>query len=120
VAPEARSWAAIGGQGVVAARASSGGWRWGMELIAGARLTERRGRGRRLGRREPKGKTYFPRRRDRCAARWAGRDSFGLRGRRGQWAGWARGRVGRKVGRAKNKEKGISELKIGFLNLPRL
>jgi hypothetical protein len=28
--------------------------------------------------------------------------------------------VGRKVGRAKNKEKGISELKIGFLNLPRL
>jgi hypothetical protein len=28
--------------------------------------------------------------------------------------------VGRKVSRAKNKEKGISELKIGFLNLPRL
>jgi hypothetical protein len=26
--------------------------------------------------------------------------------------------VGRKVGRARNKEKGISELKIGFLNLP--
>jgi hypothetical protein len=28
--------------------------------------------------------------------------------------------VGRKVGQAENKEKGISELKIGFLNLPRL
>jgi hypothetical protein len=28
--------------------------------------------------------------------------------------------VGRKVGRAEVKEKGISELKIGFLNLPRL
>jgi hypothetical protein len=28
--------------------------------------------------------------------------------------------VGRKVGRAENKEKGIFELKIGFLNLPRL
>jgi hypothetical protein len=28
--------------------------------------------------------------------------------------------VGHKVGRAKNKEKGISELKFGFLNLPRL
>jgi hypothetical protein len=28
--------------------------------------------------------------------------------------------VGRKVGRAENKEKEISELKIGFLNLPRL
>jgi hypothetical protein len=49
-------------------------------------------------------------------AGWAARDGFGLRGQR---AGWARGRVGRKVGRAENKEKGISELKIGFLNLPR-
>jgi hypothetical protein len=28
--------------------------------------------------------------------------------------------VGRKVGRAENKEKGISELNIGFLNLPRI
>jgi hypothetical protein len=28
--------------------------------------------------------------------------------------------VGRKVGRAENEEKGISELKIGFLNLSRL
>jgi hypothetical protein len=28
--------------------------------------------------------------------------------------------VGRKVGRAESKEKRISELKIGFLNLPRL
>jgi hypothetical protein len=99
---------------------SGGSWRWGMELTAGARLIERRGRGGRLGRREPKGKAYFARRRDRRAARWAGRDGFGLQGRRVQWAGWARGRVGRKVGRAKNKEKGISELKIGFLNLPRL
>jgi hypothetical protein len=33
------------------------------------------------------------------------RDGFGLRGRRGQWAGWARGRVGRKVGRAEIKKK---------------
>jgi hypothetical protein len=32
-------------------------------------------------------------------------DGFGLRGRRGQWAGWARGRVGHKVGRAENKKK---------------
>jgi hypothetical protein len=40
-----------------------------------ARLTERRGRGGRLGRREPKGKTYFPRRRDRRAG-WMG------------WPGW--------------------------------
>jgi hypothetical protein len=52
VAPEARSWAVLGGRESVAARASWGGWRWGMELIAGARLTERRGRGGRLGRRE--------------------------------------------------------------------
>jgi hypothetical protein len=38
-------------------------------------------------------------------AGWAGRDCFGLRGRRGRWAGWARGRTGRMVGRAESKEK---------------
>jgi hypothetical protein len=45
---------------------------------------------------------------------------FGLQGWRGQWAGWARGQAGRGVGRAKNQEKEISELKIVFLNLSRL
>jgi hypothetical protein len=30
---------------------------------------------------------------------------FGLRGQRGQRAGWAKGRVGRKVGWAESKEK---------------
>jgi hypothetical protein len=65
VAPEARSWAALGGRESVAAQASSGGWRWGMKLTSRARLTERRDRGGRLGTHEPKGKTYFPRRRDR-------------------------------------------------------
>jgi hypothetical protein len=29
VAPEARSWAALDGRESVAARVSSGGWRWG-------------------------------------------------------------------------------------------
>jgi hypothetical protein len=38
-------------------------------------------------------------------AGWAGRDYFSLRGRHGRWAGWARGRTGRKVGRAESKEK---------------
>jgi hypothetical protein len=90
VAPEAWSWAALGGRGVVAARASSGGWRWGMELTAGARLTERRGRGGQLGRREPKGKTYSREDVTDARARWAGRGSFGLRGQRGQRASWAR------------------------------
>jgi hypothetical protein len=33
------------------------------------------------------------------------RDGFGLRGQRDQWAGWARGRVGRMVGRAEIKKK---------------
>jgi hypothetical protein len=58
VAPEARSWVALGGREAMAARASSGGWRWGTELTAGARLTERRGRGGQLGRHEPKEKMY--------------------------------------------------------------
>jgi hypothetical protein len=52
-----------------------------------------------------KGKRIF--REDATDARdgWAGRDDFGLRGRRGRWAGWARGRTGRGIGRAENKEK---------------
>jgi hypothetical protein len=38
-------------------------------------------------------------------AGWAGRDYFGLWERRGRWAGWARGRTDRKVGRAESKQK---------------
>jgi hypothetical protein len=38
-------------------------------------------------------------------AGWTGRDGFSLRGRSGQWAGWARGRASHKVGRAESKEK---------------
>ncbi len=87
MAPEARSWAALGGRELVAAQASSGSWRWGTELIAGARLSKGRGRGGQLGRREPKGKTY------------SREDAPDVR------AGWAKGRVGRKVGRAERKEK---------------
>jgi hypothetical protein len=49
-------------------------------------------------------------------AGWASRDGFGLWGRRGRWAGWARGRASHKVG----KEKKNFRIKIGFLNLPRL
>jgi hypothetical protein len=70
-------------------------------------------------RREPKGKTYSHRDATDARAGWASEGCFGLRGQRGQRAGWAKGRAGRKVGRVKSKEK-ISELKIGFLNLPRL
>jgi hypothetical protein len=38
-------------------------------------------------------------------AGWANRDCFGLWGRCGRGAGWARGRTGRGVGRAERKEK---------------
>jgi hypothetical protein len=105
VAPEARSWAALGGKESVVARASSGGWRWGTELTVGARLSEKQGRGGRRGRREPKGKMYSREDATDAWVRWAGRGSFGLRGQRGQWASWAKGWVGRKVDRAENKEK---------------
>jgi hypothetical protein len=80
MAPEARSWAALGGREVVTVWASSGGWRWGTELTAGARLTERRGRGGQLKKREPKGKTYSREDVTDAWARWAGRGGFGLRG----------------------------------------
>jgi hypothetical protein len=120
VAPEEWSWAALGGRGAVAAQASLGGWSWGMELTARARLTERRGRGGRLGRREPKGKTYFPRRCDRRAgwmghrgtvSAYGGGAASGLAGPKAEWATRSDGPKSRKR---------ISELKIEFLNLPRL
>jgi hypothetical protein len=76
-----------------------------MELIAGARLTERRGKGGQLERREPKGKMYSREDATDARARWADRGGFGLWEQRGQRAGWAKGRLGRKVGRAESKEK---------------
>jgi hypothetical protein len=45
---------------------------------------------------------------------------FGLRGRCGRWAGWARGQAGCGVNRPKIKKKRNFRIKIGFLNLPRL
>jgi hypothetical protein len=91
-----------------------------MELTAGARLSKRRGRGGRLGRRESKWKMYSSRRRDRSTG-WMGRRgtvlaygggaASGLAGPEAEWA----------VRSARPKSrKGISEVKIGFLNLPRL
>jgi hypothetical protein len=76
-----------------------------MKLTTQPHLAERRERGGQLGRREPQGKTYFREDVTDALARWAGRGGFSLRGQRGQWAGWAKGRVGRKVGRAESKEK---------------
>jgi hypothetical protein len=83
-------------------------------------LTERREGGGQLGRREPKGKTYFRKYAINMQASWAGKVEFGPReergqqGRLGQWPSGPQGRPGR------NEGKRISELKIGFLNLPRL
>jgi hypothetical protein len=103
VAPKARIWAALGGWEAVAARASSGSWRWGTELTAGARLTERRGRGSQLGRCEPKGKTYSREDATDARARWAGRGGFGLQegreasGLAGPEAKWAARSAGPKI-----------------------
>jgi hypothetical protein len=76
-----------------------------MKLIARPHLAQRREGGDQLGRREPKGKTYSHEDATGTRASWTDRGGFGLRGQRGQWAGWAKGRVGRKVGRAEIKEK---------------
>jgi hypothetical protein len=82
------------------------GWRGRKtKLTAWAHLTERREGGDQLGRREPQWKTYFREDATDARARWAGQCGFGLRGQRGQRAGWSKGRVGRKVGRAESKEK---------------
>jgi hypothetical protein len=106
VAPEAWSWVALCGRGAVAARASSGGWRWGMELTAGARLTERRGRGGPLGRRKAKGKTYSCEDATDAQARWADQAVSacgGSEASRRAWpeAGWAARLAGPKLRKKK-------------------
>jgi hypothetical protein len=89
-------------------------------LTAQAHLIERRERGGQLGRREPKGKTYFHNYAIDTRASWAGEVEFGpweergQRGRLGQRPSGPQGRPGRKQG------KRISKFKIRFLNLPRL
>jgi hypothetical protein len=75
------------------------------KLTARPHLAKRRGGGGQLGRREPQGKTYFCEDATDARARWAGLGGFSLCGQRGQRAGWATGRVGRKVGQAESKEK---------------
>jgi hypothetical protein len=77
------------------------------KLTVQAHLTERREGGGHLGRRKSKRKTYF---RKYAIDMWAERlgPACGLRPageERPAGAGWARGRVGRKVGRAESKEK---------------
>jgi hypothetical protein len=105
VAPEARSWAALGGRESVAARVSSGGWRWGMELTAGARLTETWER-RPARKARTKREDVFP---------MKTRPTRGLDGPAGTVsAEWAA-----RSAEPKSRKR-ISELKIRFLNLPRL
>jgi hypothetical protein len=83
-------------------------------------LTERREGGGQLGRREPKGKTYFRKYAIDTRAGWAGKVEFGLREESGQ-RGWLGQRPSGPQGWPGRKwRKEIFELKIGFLNLPRL
>jgi hypothetical protein len=89
-------------------------------LTARAHLTERREGGGQLRKRKTKGKSYFRNYAIDTRASWAGEVEFGQREERGQW-----GRLGQRPsgpqGRPGRKQrKRISELKIRFLNLPRL
>jgi hypothetical protein len=79
---------------------------WKAELIAAARLIERRERSDQLGRHEPKGKTYFYKDATDARTRWGGEEGFGLWGVEGpagsagpkaEWAG--------KVSRAESEEE---------------
>jgi hypothetical protein len=53
-------------------------------------------------------------------AAWAGLWLWPAGEERPVGAGWAKGRVGRKVDRAESEEEDFFELEIGFWNLPRL
>jgi hypothetical protein len=90
------------------------------KLMARAHLTERQEVGGQLGRREPKGKTYFRKYAIDTRAGLAGKVEFGPQEERGQ-----RGQLGQRPSGpqgwpGRKRRKRISELKIGFLNLPRL
>jgi hypothetical protein len=77
------------------------------KLTARAHLAGRREGGGQLGRRESKGKTYFRKYAIDTRAERLG-PAYGLQPageERPAGAGWARGRVDRKVGWAKSKEK---------------
>jgi hypothetical protein len=128
VAPEAWSWAALGGRGAVAVRAlSDEGDDPGLTNRVGPPVSEREAtaesdmRSRRRSNRtsgagvgrigQVEQATAESNKRSRRWADWAGKG--GIR--------WATARLENKGGgRAENKEKGISELKIGFLDLPRI
>jgi hypothetical protein len=81
--------------------------RWGRKtkLTARAHLIERREGGGQLGRREPKGKTYFHKYAIDTRASWAARLNLAHERRGASGAGWANGGVGRMVARAESEEK---------------
>jgi hypothetical protein len=117
---EVRGWAARGGRRRREEVAMVGRWGRKTKLTARAHLIERQDGGDQLGRCEPKGKMYFRKYAIDSRAGWAGKVEFGPReeihhrGRLGQRPSGPQGRPGRK------RRKRISELKIRFLNLPRL
>jgi hypothetical protein len=92
-----------------------------MKLTGGARVAVTEGGGGRLGKAWSEKENVFPAR--TRPTRGLDEPAGGFRpvgdGVASGLAG-LRGRVGRKVGRTEIKRKRISELKIGFFNLPRL
>jgi hypothetical protein len=99
----------------------SAGAREMTKLTGGAHVVVTEGGGGRLGKAWSEKENVFPTRTRPTRGLDGPAGCFRLAGD-GVASGLAglRGRVGRKVGRAEIKRKRISELKIGFLNLPRL
>jgi hypothetical protein len=91
---------------IAATRPRSGGAGEKTKLTAGAHLTERREGGSQLGRRGPKGKTYFRKYATDARASWASKDGFGPqeeRGQRGRLGQWPSGPVRLAEPKAKKK-----------------
>jgi hypothetical protein len=87
----------------------------GVNLTGGAQLIERRGRGGRLRKALSERENVFPTKTRPTRGLDGSAGTVSACGERcGRWAGWARGRTGRGVGRAENQEKKISELKLDF------
>jgi hypothetical protein len=105
----------LGSRESVAAQASSCGWRWGTELTAGDRLSEKRGGGDRLGKAWTEEENVFlaktrpTRGLDGPAGRFQPAGTARPVGGLGQRPSGPWGRPGRKSGK-----KEISELKLDF------
>jgi hypothetical protein len=104
-----------------AAWPESAGVRWKIELTGGPHLAVTEGEGVVGGLHNVKKETYFGQYATAAQARMGRARARPAREKAGGWLGWEAGRAGWPLGRlGRKRRKILFQIKIGFLNLPRL